>query len=820
MSLPVESIVPDLLNALPEGNVILAAPPGAGKSTYLPLALLNSDVDCTKKKIIMLQPRRVAVRSIAEYLASQLGEPVGQTVGYRIRSEQRVSDSTRLEIVTEGLLTRLIQHDPELTDIGLIIFDEFHERNVHSDFSLALSIDVQQGLREDLRLLVMSATLDIQGVQRVLPQAKVIESQGRSFPIDYQYRPYSHQHSLSTHVVKVINEAISADNGSILVFLPGVGDIEQVAEGVSQTLPANMSLHKLHGSLSKEQQKAAIMPAKAGHRKIVLATNVAETSLTIEGISVVIDSGLEKVAQFDVKRGMTQLQTQMISQASATQRAGRAGRTQAGTCIRLWSQEQQQRLIKQAIPDIQRVDAAPYLLESLAWGTELASLPLIDMPSQANYQGGMTLLERLGAIKGGKLTERGQHIAQWGCHPRLANMLCDAKERAQNNDAAYLQHAAMLVALLESNQPLLRHGASVTQQLHEMQRTPGHPVSKQMMRWCRRLNISYNKQSPILPETVNSLLAIAFPDFLAKSRGNGGFLLANGSGAYLDEAHPLAHVPWLLVADVIVGKRADARITLAEAIPQSDVDVLFVKHISTDVDYQWNKQTESIQAKSRTRIGAIELKAEALPNPNGDEMRRVWNQLLEKEGLPLLGEQPQLTTLLNTTQLATQLIDDTFTSLNTDVLMARRDEWFAPYLDNVKTLSQLQQQDWFNRVKGLLTWDEQHALAGWFPSHLRVPTGNKHKLQYHADGRVTLSVRIQEMYGLSDTPTIANGRIPISIELLSPAQRPIQTTKDLKGFWKGSYKEVQKEMKGRYPKHFWPDDPATAVATTRTKKAM
>ena len=815
MSLPVEKLIPELESQLCEQNVILSAPPGAGKSTYLPLVLLKAPW-LAGKKIIMLQPRRVAVRAIAGYLAGQLGEPVGQTVGYRIRGEARVSADTRLEILTEGLLTRLIQQDPELTDIGLVIFDEFHERNLHGDFSLALCLESQAALREDLRLLVMSATLENMQLERILPDAVCLSSEGRSYPVEVRYLPVTANQPWLTVMALVIRQALTEETGSLLAFLPGAGEIRRLAEQLERELADNIRLYCLYGDLGKEAQMAAIAPLAPGERKLVLATNIAETSLTIEGIRVVVDSGLEKVARFDLNQGITHLTLQKISQASATQRAGRAGRLGPGICYRLWGQEQHQRLARQSAPQILLADMAPLMLEAAAWGTDIPGLPLLDQPTEAQLAQGRELLVKLGALdSSGRITTHGRNICQLGCHPRLANMLLAARDRG----AASLSLACHLAALVESKDPLGRaETVSVSPRLDYLQKRSADPLTRLAGGWAGRLG---TKLTDFDVDEAGELLALAYPDHIAKSRGNGRYLLASGLGVQLDETDPLCRCDYLVVANLLQSRSGDARVGLAAPVSLDLLEAKFSHLISQRYSVDWDEGQQQIRALSQQRLGRIIMSSTNQAQLDEAQLQTLWAQLIRQKGLGWLPLSQSAHQWLGRVRLAAELMPDFEAAQWTDeALLADLETWLLPYLGNSRSYKQLAVLDCYSLLRNRLDWQAQSLLDKELPTHITVPSGSRCPLQYEQDGTVTLAVRMQEMYGLAETPVLCRGKIPLSIELLSPARRPLQKTRDLAGFWAGSYKEVQKEMKGRYPKHFWPDDPASARATTKTKKAM
>ncbi|WP_168171483.1 ATP-dependent helicase HrpB [Lacimicrobium sp. SS2-24] len=817
-ALPVSDIASRLVDGLQSQNVILSAPPGAGKSTWLPLQLLKLPW-LSGKKILMLQPRRVAVRAIAGYLAAQLNEPVGKTVGYRIRGEAKVSGSTRLEIVTEGLLTRMLQQDPELNGVGLVIFDEFHERNLHADFALALCLEAQQALRDDLRLLIMSATLEQQALQTLLPGAQAIQSAGRSYPLQMHYAPVPARVAWLQHMAGVIVQALNQRDGSALAFLPGAGEIRRLGEMLTQRLPANCRLYCLYGELGKEAQMAAVGPLKKGERKLVLATNIAETSLTIEGIHIVIDSGLEKVARFDLNQGIQHLRTQRISQASATQRAGRAGRVGPGTCYRLWPQDEQSRLAEQSPPQILIADMAPMLLEAAAWGADITTLSLLDYPSEAQIEQGLTLLHSLEALdEQGRITAHGRQLCTLGCHPRLAHMLIKAQQMGERD----LKLACLIAALTESKDPLRSSGtASLEERLEYLSHHSGDPILRQASIWFKRLSDKTRLDTSSLDVAgAGRVLAWAYPDRVAKSRGEGRYLMARGTGAKLSQHDRLSKEPYLVIASLLnTSAGGDARITLAAAMTEAQLLSCFSENIETETVCQWQPTQQAMQARSQRRLNQLVLSSEPVPVQPGPALQARWHSLIRQQGLDWLPMNDNAWQFIYRARLATNCLKEGPEWTET-ALLDEIEDWLGPYLEHCLNFKSLQQLDFVSLLKHRLTWEQQQRVDKACPAYLPLPTGNRGKITYRADGSAVLAVRMQEIYGWTDTPLLGNGQITLQLELLSPAQRPIQKTADLKGFWAGSYKEVQKEMKGRYPKHYWPDDPAQAQATTKTKKKM
>ena len=815
--LPIDQILPDLEQQLAVGDAIVVAPPGAGKSTALPLYLLRSAL-LTGQKMIMLQPRRIAVRNIAAYLAQQLGEQVGETVGYRIKGESKVGPATRLEIVTEGILTRMLQHQPELPGIGLVIFDEFHERSIHADFSLALCLEVQQGLRDDLRLLVMSATLDSASLAQIMPQARLLQSQGKSYPVEIVYRPDPSKVPLSDKVSRLIIDVFALHQNDALVFLPGVKEIQSVSERLLVAYGQQVEIHQLYGELSKAEQLAAIQPSQTGKRKIVLATNIAETSLTIEGIELVINSGQEKVAVFQLNRGISHLQSQSISQASATQRAGRAGRLGPGTCYRLWSSEQHHRLRAQSVPEILQADMAPFYLESAVWGAAISDLALIDQPSAPQLAQAQQALQLLGMLDAeGKLNAKGRAAQQLGCHPNIANMLL----HSQQLSAGHLSMACAIAALLENKDPLGRSaGAQLSLRLQFLLNKPQHPIWQHIRQWHKKLRIS-QQGWPV--HDCALVLGLGMPQWLGKRRHTSSYALLVGSGAILEQDDPLSASEWLIVAHMSSSayQQDDARIHYAEGLSQAEL----LRHFSHLVEQQdniyWDKSLERIVANRQRKLGNIVLEQLPLEKPTAQQCAVIWPQVLADKGLDSVLGSEACQNLLRRTLLARQLVpDEDWPDLRSEALLANIADWLLPHLDGIHSWAQLSKLDCYQLLKNQFDWHLWQRLESLLPGSIILPSGRQHPLSYGEHGDVRLAVKLPELYGLQRHPCVAQDRVKLTIELLSPALRPIQTTQDLPGFWQGSYKQVQKEMKGRYPRHFWPDEPATAPATTTTKKHM
>jgi len=805
-SLPVAAVLPRLLDALQSApQVLLSAPTGAGKSTWLPLQLLNAaDLN---GKILLLEPRRLAARNVAQRLAELLDEAPGETVGYRMRGETCVGPTTRLEVVTEGILTRLIQQDPELTGISLVILDEFHERSLQADLALALLLDVQQGLRDDLKLLIMSATLDNARLEALLPDAPVIASEGRAFPVERRWQPLPGQLRSEEAIAAATAQLLREEPGSLLLFLPGVAEIQRVQEQLAERVPRDVLLCPLYGALPLSEQRKAILPAPSGLRKVVLATNIAETSLTIEGIRLVVDSTLERVARFDPRSGLTRLITQRISQASMIQRAGRAGRLEPGICLHLTAKEQGERAAAQADPEILQSDLSGLWLELLQWGCQdVAQLNWLDTPPEVNLAAARALLEQLGAIKEGRLTARGQQMAKFGNDPRLAAML------AASGSADEKATAAWLVALLEEPP---RTGNSDLASVFSRSQQNWQSRSQQLLK--RMDSRGGARDITLAPQ----LLAIAFSDRIARRRGlDGRYQLANGMGARLDPDDALTRHEWLIAPLLLQGSHSpDARILQALAL---DIDALIAQCpqlLRQQDSVEWDEAQGTLKAFRRQQIGQLVVKNQLLARPSEEELHQAMLNGIREKGLTVLNWSPQAEQLRLRLHCAAKWLPEyPWPDVSDSALLATLERWLLPQLGGVHSLRALQNVDLSAALGNLLEWSQRQRLDSALPTHYTVPTGSRIAVRYHQENPPALAVRMQEMFGEAVTPAIAEGRIPLTLELLSPAQRPLQITRDLSAFWKGSYREVQKEMKGRYPKHVWPDDPASALPTRRTKK--
>ncbi|NQZ48677.1 MAG: ATP-dependent helicase HrpB [Moritella sp.] len=834
-ALPITSVLPTLFTALKSSNqVILQAPPGAGKSTLLPLKLLQEKI--FSGRILMLEPRRLAARNIATFMASQLQQKVGEDVGYRMRGDTKVSKSTRLEVVTEGILTRMIQQDPELSDYDLIIFDEFHERSLNADIGLAFALEVQQGLRDDLKLLVMSATLDSEGLQKMLPDAQLITAEGRCFPVSYSYHPMNLQRStikqaLPSAITATVKLALQQQGGNILVFLPGVSEIKRCQQQLQELVNAHLQVLPLYGQLTQQQQQAAINPIAAGQRKIVLATNIAETSLTIDGISVVIDSGLERKVSFSPRSGVSRLQTKRISQASATQRAGRAGRLQIGHCYRLWREEDHSRLEPQIEPEILAADLTSTCLELKVWGVNsFAELALLDQPSVANVDYAEGLLTDLGALESGHCSKHGQALAAFGMSPRLAHMLLTAQ--AWEDELPGISWlACRLIALLEGSERL---PLDLDFALQQMAAGQFNQAKRQAQQWAQRF--SFVKKSSHHRDTnayTGLLLALAYPDRIAQRRDNTGrgqaghgqdvrYMLSNGLGVKLMSDASLTSAELLVVADLSLTEQgADAMVYNACEIDLAELQTWLPQLFSQQAFVQWDLKAQKLIAQQRQCLGKLVLSRQVLTDITPAQKQTAVLAGIRKAGLSVLPWNDQSKALLTRLRCAHLWLPELgFVDYSDEALIGDLENWLLPYLTGVTGPAQMKKIPLIEALLSRLAWSLQQRLDKELPTHFTVPTGSKIKLRYSDNAAPSLPVRIQEMFGQANKPAVANGRVPIVIELLSPAQRPLQITQDLLGFWNGSYAEVKKEMKGRYPKHYWPDNPLEAMPTRRVKKHM
>lgn len=808
-ALPVGEVLNEIMAALQNSSqVLLHAPTGAGKSTWLPLQILK--YSGFAGRIIMLEPRRLAAKNVAYRLAEQLGEQPGQTVGYRMRAESKSGPETRLEVVTEGILTRMLQQDPMLTGVSLVILDEFHERSLQADLALALLLDVQQGLRDDLTLLLMSATLDNSRLSALLPAAPAIVSAGRSFPVERSYQPLSSHERLEDGIANRVKRLLNEQSGSLLLFLPGVGEIHRVMERLQGEVAHDTDLCPLYGALPLSEQQKAIQPAPAGRRKVVLATNIAETSLTIEGIRLVVDSGLERVARFDVKNGLTRLVTQRISQASMVQRAGRAGRLEPGICWHLFAKEQAERAAEYSEPEILNSDLCSLWLELLNWGCQDAKqLIWLDSPPLTALAVARDLLLRLGAIDvTGRVTSTGRAMARLGCEPRLAAMLCFATE--QSPDA--LATAALLAAILEEPP---RTGQI---DLHDWLSRPQPHWQRRARQLTQRIN---GQVGSVDSDLAGQLLAQAYPDRIAQQRGQDGrYLLANGMGAAMAQDEALSRSPWLVAASLLQSNSGpDARILLALSIDIDNLTKQLPRLVDEQTTVEWDEAKGTLRAWRRWQVGRLTLRAQPLAKPSDEALQSALLHWVREQGLQVLNWDDHAEQLRTRLQCASRwLSEEPWPAVDDDSLLGKLELWLQPSLSGVRDLKRLRQVNLVEALTRLLTWQQRQRLDTELPTHYTVPTGSRLPIRYEIDRPPVLAVRLQEVFGEQHSPMLANGRVAVVLELLSPAHRPLQITGDLAAFWQGAYREVQKEMKGRYPKHVWPDDPANTRPTRRTKK--
>ncbi|QHD03332.1 ATP-dependent helicase HrpB [Pseudomonas sp. S04] len=839
ISLPIDEVLPALREALTTRHeAVLEAPPGAGKTTRVPLALLNEPW-LAGQTILMLEPRRLAARAAAERLASELGEKVGETVGYRIRLDSKVGPNTRIEVVTEGILTRRLQEDPALEGVGLLIFDEYHERSLDADLALALSLNGRELFRDEqpLKILLMSATLEGERLASLLNDAPILRSEGRMYPVAMRWgRPFQPGEFIEPRLVQTVLEALNDETGSLLVFLPGQAEIRRVHQQLADALGerSTVLLCPLHGELDLAAQRAAIDPAPAGQRKVVLATNIAETSLTIDGVRVVIDAGLARVPRFDPGSGMTRLDTQRISRASATQRAGRAGRLEPGVCYRLWSQDQHEQLAAYASAEILSADLAGLALQLGRWGVTPGQLVWLDVPPAAAYAQAQDLLERLGALQGSspqdwQLTRHGQAMAELPAHPRIAHLLL-------RGQALGLANMACDVAALLGERDILRGaGADLHSRLvllsGEERAARGAQGGVQRARQLARQYRGYLRGKPEQPvpdpqhpRWLGALLALAYPDRVAQQRRAGGaeYRLANGRAALFAEADSLMKQGWLVVADL--GSRQgqrEERIYLAADFDPALFDSVLAEQVRCVDQLDWDEREGVLRAERQRKVGELVLSREPLTGLDEAARSQALVNLVRRKGLELLPWTPELRQWQARVALLRQLDldqqgDSSWPDVSDGALLKSLEHWLMPYLGRVSRLSHFANLDLSSIVHNLLPWPLPQRLDELAPHHLSVPSGSSIRLDYSEQPPI-LAVRLQELFGLAETPRIAGGRQVVKLHLLSPARRPVQVTQDLANFWRSTYAEVKKDLKGRYPKHYWPDDPLVAEATARAK---
>ena len=818
INLPVTEVIPEFLSEISKSNtLIISAPPGAGKSTILPLTVLDQEW-LNNKKIIMLEPRRLAAKSIATRMASLLGEKAGETVGYRIRFETKVSDQTKIEVVTEGILTRMLQSDNSLEDVGIIIFDEFHERSIHADVALALSREAQQVLRPDLKIVIMSATLNIPQLSSLL-NAPVIESKGKQYPVEVFYTGELDEMMLPEMTSQTILKAANNHDGDILVFLPGQGEIKKCEELLKRRLK-NFLVLPLYGQLPYGQQVRAIQPDKNGKRKVVLATSIAETSLTIEGVKIVIDTGFGRTSRYDAKSGISKLTTVQISKDSADQRAGRAGRLSSGYCYRMWSKATQDRMAKHRVPEIMESDLTSLVLEMANWGvTDVNSLTWLSQPPAGAISLASKTLHQLGALEDNRITEHGKAMHKLPCHPRIAHMLLEAQE-SEN-----IALAADIAPFLEERDPLPKGtGIDINLRIEALRNYRNNSFEGGRMSKIARISESYRKifnieedNSPVDDFETGILLASAYPERIAFSRpgNNAQFQLSNGKYAMAGHKDDLAHEPWLAVSHVDA-REGMGKIFMASRLnPRDLMPLIKQKEVIT-----WDTKNGGLIASLDMRIGSIVLKSEPLPDPDESHLVDAISEAVKNEGKNLLNFTEDVEQWQNRIlSLRKWRPTDQWPNVSTDALLATNKEWLTPYLSNIKKPEDLKKLDLLTILKSSIPFNMQEKADMLVPESIQVPTGSKIRLMYRADGLPPiLSVRLQEVFGLAETPKINDGEISVLMHLLSPGFKPVQVTSDLKSFWDNTYFEVRKELKRRYAKHSWPDDPWNAEPTRKTNR--
>ncbi len=809
--LPVDDALADLVAALGSARrAVLHAPPGAGKTTRVPPALL--DAPWLEGRVVMLEPRRVAARAAAARIASELGGRVGELVGHRVRHDTKVSAATRIEVVTEGVLTRMLQDDPSLTGVGAVVFDEFHERSLHADLGLALTLEAQTALRPDLALVVMSATLDDTRIAAALGDAPVVRSEGRRHPVDTHHHPG--QGDLEPRMASVIEHAWHHDTGDILAFLPGARWIRRTAERLVGRLPGGVVL-PLHGSLDAAEQDRALAADPGGRRKVVLATDIAETSLTIDGVRVVVDGGQRRAPRFDPRSGLTRLETGRISLASADQRRGRAGRQAPGVCHRLWSETDEQHMAEFDPPEIAVADLSGLRLQLGSWGATADELTWIDRPPGHALAEAEALLGTLGALDDeGRLTPHGRDMAGFGAEPRLAHMMLRA--RSQGIGAL----ACDVAGLLSGRDPLPRSaGVDLRDRVLAVRRGGGSPALREARqaadRWRRDLGVGDDR---VDVDAVGRVVAIAFPDRVGRQRGGPArYLLASGRGAELPERDPLLGTAMLAVADVD-GEPAGGRIHLAAPLDPAALEAALSDLVQVVDQVGWDERRGDVVAERQRRVGALVLKREPIEAPDPTALAAAWADGVAQLGLGMLPWTPAIDQWRDRVAFLHRVDPEGWPDLSDAALSATTGAWLAPHLVGVRRRRDLAGLDLGTVLRSHLPWDRQRQVDELAPTHLTVPSGSNVRLDYSSPDGPVLAVRLQELFGLTETPRVAAGRVPLVVHLLSPAGRPVQVTTDLANFWRETYPQVKAELKGRYPKHHWPEDPLTAEATARTKK--
>jgi len=818
--LPIHDVVPQIKTILSQNNTaILQASPGAGKSTVLPLLLLNEEW-IGGKKIIMLEPRRLAAKSIAWRLAELSGEEPGETIGYRVRFEARISKKTKLEVVTEGILTRMLQHDNSLEDVGLVIFDEFHERSLHSDLALALCRESQQVLRNDLRILIMSATLDVENLSRLL-DAPIVKSAGRQYPVNCQYSEFDKTISIAHNTARIIKKALREQQGDILVFLPGSGEIKRVHQILTED-SVDVQIHPLYGDLPNDQQQAALVPDSKGRRKIILATSIAETSLTIEGIKIVVDSGYSRVPKFDQRTGMTKLETIRSTMDTANQRAGRAGRLSPGVCYRLWPESTNHHLIEHRQAEILQADLSPLILELANWGHHnIKQLTWLDPPADASIRLGIELLESLDALKNGRITSLGKKYLEIPTHPRIAHLLLNGKEKGLGS------LAADIAAILEERDPLPRdEGTDISLRVQALQNkrkkirvnADAHVldrIERLSLQWRTILKVGLNNET-IDHYLPGALLALAYPGRIAKKENKGfRYRLANGRLASLPEHDPLSHEEWIAIAQLDAGTK-EGKIFLAAPLDPTEI----IARANEEDVLEWDDKEGAIKAKRVWKVGNLVAQQKPLYNPSTEKTVELLCKVVRKEGLSIFNLTKDFEELqARICSLKIWRPELSLPEFDDEELIEKIETWAAPFLEKVKSREDFKKLNILHLLSSLISWEQMQLLNKYAPEKINVPSGSEIPLSYTRDGNnPVLAVRLQEVFGLNDTPTINEGQTPVLLHLLSPGYKPVQVTQDLRSFWTNIYPEVRKELRVRYQKHSWPEDPWTAEAVKGAKR--
>ena len=812
--LPIDAVLDDLSRTLEAHNAaVLVAPPGAGKTTRVPLALLDAPW-AKGKKIIVLEPRRIAARASADRMAKSLGERAGETVGYRVRFGSKISRATRIEVVTEGIFTRQILDDPELSGVAAILFDEFHERSLDADMGLALARDAQLGLREDMRILVMSATLDGARVAKLLGDAPVVESEGRAFPVETRYLGRKMDAPIERQMAEAIAAALRADSGSVLAFLPGAAEIRRTQNFLAERVQdASIEIVPLFGALDAAVQDRAISPAPKGMRKVVLATSIAETSLTIEGVRIVVDSGLARVPRYEPDIGLTRLETVRAARAAVDQRRGRAGRTEPGVCYRLWDEPQTASLAPYTQPEILSADLSSLVLDLAQWGVaDPSALSFLDPPPQPAWKEAKSLLSELSALDGdGRITAEGKSLRALALPPRLARMIVDSHRAGSGEEAAE-------IAAILTERGLGGDGADMEHRRDQFRRdrSPRAASARDLARrWASQVAAS---EKPGQQEDLSTglMLAYAFPDRVARNRGNGSFVLANGRGAAVEQTSSLARAPYIAIGEM-TGTAASGRILLAAQIAEDDIERHFAEHIDTTDEISFDRGAMALRARRKRVLHAITLSEATLAVSPSEDTARIFADGLIAAGLDRLPWSKAAKQWRDRVMFLRKAEGDSWPDLSDDGLIARRDDWLVPALYDKIALKDISAGDLSDALMALLPWDMRARLDREAPTHFEAPTGSVLAIDYEAEQGPTIAVRLQELFGLNTHPSIAAGKVPLVLELLSPAQRPVQVTRDLPGFWRGSYAAVRSDLRGRYPRHPWPEDPASALPTRRVK---